>query len=44
MKVYTLNEAMRFFLENHGDNVTCVKGGSEFVAGSYIEAKNFFNK
>ena len=43
MEVYSLNEAMRFFLENSSGNCVCIKDGVEFVAECYPEAKEFFN-
>ena len=40
----TLEEAMRFFLNNCTGSITCKKDGEEKECFSYFEAKNFFEE
>ena len=43
-KVYTLQEALEWFLENHSGNVICVKDGKEKEVWSYRQAENFYKE
>lgn len=41
-KVYNIDEAMKWFLENSEGGVICVKGESEKVANDFPTAEIFF--
>lgn len=43
-KVFTLEQAQDWFLENRGEAVLCIAGGEEFPAKCFSEAKDFFDR
>ena len=43
MKVYSLNEARDWFLENHQEGVLCIKDGVEIFCRTYKEAELFYS-
>lgn len=43
-KVYSVSEAMEWFLENHSGSVICVKHGVEKEVSSFGAAKKFFDE
>jgi len=45
MKVYSLNEAMQWFLENASGSIVCVRfDGTEKECISYLEATTFYGE
>ncbi len=45
IKVYSLEEAMNWFLNNSSGNITCVrKDGESQECSSYPEAKKFYSQ
>ena len=42
-KVYSLSEAMKFFMSNSAGSIVCVKDGTEKVCDCYPDAEQFYN-
>lgn len=43
-EVHSLEQAMKWFLENHSGNVVCVKGKEKLEVDSYHSATQFYLK